>query len=71
MKNPLFIVVKAKDSNYAPAAHMLLGIQQIDSKGRHYSMGKGETGICDYNMGIVLRCLGERMHGFLYQNENQ
>lgn len=50
MENPLFIVAKAKDSNCAPAANMLLGLHQTDSKARHYSMGKGETGICDYNM---------------------
>lgn len=51
-ENPLFIVVKAKDSNWAPTATKLLGTHQTDSKERHYSMAKVKTGICDYNIGV-------------------
>ena len=64
-------MVKAKNSNCNAAMNMLLGIYHTDSKERHYSMGKGESGVCDYKVGIILRWLPEYMHGFLYQNENQ
>lgn len=71
VENPLFIVVKAKDSNCAPAVNILLAIHQTDSQEKHYSKGKRETGICGYNMGNILRWLEEYMHGVFYQNENQ
>lgn len=53
MENPPFIVVKARDSNCVPTSNMLLEIHQTDSKERHYSIAKGEAGICDYSMGIL------------------
>lgn len=57
MENPLFTLVKAKDSSCAPAASTLSGIHQTDSKEKHYSMTKEEIGICDHNMHIGLRWL--------------
>lgn len=57
MENPLFTLVKAKDSSCAPAASTLSGIHQTDSKEKHYSMTKEEIGIYDHNMHIGLRWL--------------